>query len=165
MCEDHGEVSLEIVRQAKARALKILEYADRTEKQLRDKLKEGEFPPFAIDEAVDYVQKLHYQDDVRYAESFIRGRVGRKSAYEIRQELQQRGISKEVAEQDLLDADIEESDTVKALFLKKYGTKDLSDPAVYQKAFRYFAGKGFGYEVIRDGIRRGIEASEDGEMS
>ena len=156
--DDHtNEVMQEVVRQAKNRALKILEYADRTEKQLRDKLKEGEFPPFAVDEAVAYVQALHYQDDRRYAENFVRSRTGQKSKYELSNELRLRGIDSTVIDEVLEEAETDDSETVKRLFCKKYASKDLSDPAVYQKAFRYFAGKGFSYEEIKSGITRGIE--------
>ena len=163
MSEAYDEVSEEVIRQAKARALKILEYADRTEKQLRDRLKEGEFPPFAIDEAVFYVQQLHYQDDRRYAEVYIRSKRSEKSRYEILHGLTERGISADLAEEMIEEAELDGSDTVCRLFLKKYGTKDLTDSAVYQKAFRYFAGKGFSYEEIRKGITRGIEESGEEE--
>ena len=161
MTEEYDEISLELIKKARAQALKILEYADRTEKQLRDKLKEGEFPPFAIDEAVSYVQKLHYQDDRRYAESYIRSRRDQKSRYEIVNELRLRGVDTALAEEVLDLSELSGEETVKKLFLKKYGMKDLSDPALYQKAFRYFAGKGFSYEEIKKGITEGIEESSE----
>ena len=164
MGEEFDEVSLEVIRLAKMRAMKILEYADRTEKQLRDRLKEGEFPPFAIDEAVKYVQDHHYQDDRRYAEIYIRSKRDQKSAYEIRNELRLRGIDAAVIDEAVTEAELTEEDTVCSLFKKKYASADLSNPAVYQKAFRYFSGKGYSYETIKAGITRGIEelsADED----
>ena len=163
MSEEYDEISLDLIRKAKARALKILEYADRTERQLRDKLKEGDFPPFAVDEAVAYVQGLHYQDDRRFAESYIRSRRDQKSRYEISNELRLKGIDSALADEVLDEAELMGEDTVCRLFLKKYGTKDLTDPSIYQKAFRYFAGKGFSYEEIKEGITNGIEKSQDEE--
>ncbi len=161
MTEEYDEISRELIRKARVRAMKILEYADRTEKQLRDKLEEGEFPPFAVDEAVSYVQKLHYQDDRRYAEIYVRSRRDRKSRYELQNELRLRGIDSMLAEEVLREAELSGEDTVRSMFLKKYGSKDLTDPAVYEKAFRYFAGKGFSYEEIKKGITGGISESTE----
>lgn len=154
---ENEAVSAEVMRLARARAMKILEYADRTEKQLRDRLKEGEFPPFAIDAAVAYVKEMHYLDDRRYAEIYIRSKTGQKSRYEMTNELRMRGVDEDSIHEALCSEEPDDTETVRRLFLKKYASKDLSDPGVYQKAFRYFGGKGFSYESIREGIRRGIE--------
>ncbi len=45
-----------LIPRAKRRAMHLLERMDRTEAQLREKLKANEYPPEAIDEAVDYVK-------------------------------------------------------------------------------------------------------------
>ena len=103
MNEEYDDLQKEIIRQAKARALKILEFSDKTEKQLRDKLKEGEFPPFAVDEAIEYVRGFHYIDDLRYAEAYIRGRRSRKSTYELRMELRQKGLDPDTIETALVN--------------------------------------------------------------
>ncbi len=153
--------------QAKKKAMRLLEYADRTEKQLRDKLKEGEFPPSAIDAAIEYVKAFHYLDDRRYAENYVRGHAGRKSRYELKQELRLRGVSDAYAEEALLLAEgsgeLDEAASVSALFLKKYAHKDLGDPKLYEKAFRYFATKGYAYDVIKRGLEQALsESYEDG---
>ena len=152
---------MQIIRQAKARALKILEFSDKTEKQLRDKLKEGEFPPFAVDEAIEYVRGFHYIDDLRYAEAYIRGRRSRKSTYELRMELRQKGLYQDTIETALVNEPPDEENTLKELFLKKYGRKDLSDPKTYEKAFRYFAAKGYGFDDIKKAISSAVEGQED----
>lgn len=65
---DESEKSLEeLISEAKKKAMNLLLYMDRTEKQLRDKLEEGEFPPQAVSEAISYVKSFHYLDDERYA--------------------------------------------------------------------------------------------------
>ena len=94
MSSDYDEIQQEIIKKAEAKALAILNYMDRTEFQLREKLKEGEFPPFAIEEAVEYVRSFHYIDDERYAENFIRRRKEEKSLFELRMELKKRGVKK-----------------------------------------------------------------------
>ena len=55
----------------------------------------------------------------------------------------------------------EKENTLKELFLKKYGRKDLSDPKTYEKAFRYFAAKGYGFDDIKKAISSAVEGQED----
>ena len=54
------------LKQAKAKALRLLEHMDRTEHQLRVKLKEQDFSEQEIDEAVRYVESYHYIDCLLY---------------------------------------------------------------------------------------------------
>ena len=58
----------DMIKQAKQKALSLLNYMDRTESQLRQKLKEKSFDDDAIDEAVDYVKSFGYINDTGYAE-------------------------------------------------------------------------------------------------
>ena len=84
---DHSDILAEVIKEAEKKALRLLTVSDRTEYQLREKLREGDFPPEAIDAAVEYVRSYHYIDDGRYAEIFIRSKRSEKSIYEIRMEL------------------------------------------------------------------------------
>ena len=52
---------------------------DRTEHQLRVKLKEQDFNEQEIDEAVRYVESYHYIDDARYAANYIELKAEYKS--------------------------------------------------------------------------------------
>ena len=159
MNSDYDEIQQEIIKKAETKALAILNYMDRTEFQLREKLKEGEFPPFAIEEAVEYVRSFHYIDDERYAENFIRRRKEEKSLFELRMELKKRGVEESDIDTALLNEPVDEKEAVKALFCKKYGRMDLTDRKVYEKALRYFSGKGFSYENIRHGIEEALNSN------
>ncbi len=161
MAKEYSEVEKEIIQKAKKKALSILGFSDKTEKMLREKLIENEFPDYAVEASVEYVRSFHYIDDSRYAGNYILAKSAEKSIFEIRHILKERGVSEAEIEKALSEADISEEDTVKALFLKKYGYKDLSDPKIFEKALRYFAGKGFAFEAVKNGIKRGIEESEN----
>lgn len=65
--------------------LYLLRSMDRTEQQLRQKLKEGDYPEEIIDIAIAYVQKLHYQDDRRYASNYVDYRKKNKSRLQLKQ--------------------------------------------------------------------------------
>ena len=158
---DHSEVQAEIIREARKKALRLLTISDRTEFQLREKLREGGFPPEAIDDAVEYVRSYHYIDDHRYAEAFIRSRKDEKSLFELRMELRKRGVREDLADEVLQEAEIDERAVISRLFEKKYASKDLGDPKIFEKAFRYFESRGFSYEDIKAAVTEAVEREED----
>ena len=88
---------------AKKRVLHLLERSQKSEKQLRDKLKEGGYEQDVIDEAIDYAKSYHYIDDERFARDFVRLSCHNKSRIRLKQDLSQKGIDK-----DLIDIAIEE---------------------------------------------------------
>ena len=161
MSREYSEIELEIIKKAEKKALRLLDISPRTEKNLREKLEENEFPDYAVEEAVAYVKSFHYVDDARYAELFILSRKKEKSRFEIRHSLSDRGVDSETIEKSMEEQEWDESDTVRSVFLKKYRFKDLSDQKNYEKAFRYFAGRGFLYEDIKKGIASAIREMND----
>lgn len=161
---DESPLFEEIVKKAKKSALSLLTFRDRSEKELRDKLLEKEYPQEAVDRAIAYAYSFHYLDDRRYAENYVRTRAKEKSVFEMREELKNRGVSGDLIDSAIESSPVTEAGAVKALFMKKYGKRDLTDPKVYEKALRYFAGKSFPYSAAKDGIAAAIEAlSEDAE--
>ena len=158
---DHSEIQTEVIREARKKALRLLTISDRTEFQLREKLREGGFPPEAVDDAVEYVRSFHYIDDRRYAEAFIRSRKDEKSLFELRMELRKRGVGEDLADEVLQEAEIDERAVISRLFEKKYASKDLSDPKIFERAFRYFGSRGFSYEDIKAAVTEAVEREED----
>lgn len=70
----YAEIMQEILpKRARLRCMNILKSADKTEWQLRTKLRQGGYPKEIEDIAIEYVRSFHYiQDDVRYAGYYIR---------------------------------------------------------------------------------------------
>ncbi len=85
------------------KALSLLKFSDRTEKELRDRLALEDYPRQIIDRVIDYVKDYGYLDEKRFAGSYIRSRMNRKSKLMIKNELLQKGI-----DQDILDQVLEE---------------------------------------------------------
>ena len=54
-------------RDARRKAMRLLEHMDRTERGLREKMRQAGFAPPAIDYALAYVESYGYIDDERYA--------------------------------------------------------------------------------------------------
>ena len=70
-------------KRAKLRAMHLLEDMDRSESALREKLRQGLYPPEAVEAAISYVKSFGYLDDARYAENFVQSRKASKSRREI----------------------------------------------------------------------------------
>ena len=56
---------------ARKKAMRLLEHMDRTEKGLTDKLRQAEFSPEAVEDAIAYVKSYGYINDARYARTYI----------------------------------------------------------------------------------------------
>ena len=58
-------------REARRKALRLLEHMDRTEKGLRDKLTQSGFSETVSEDAIAYVKDYGYINDQRYAFNYI----------------------------------------------------------------------------------------------
>ena len=144
-----------ILKRAKLRAMHLLEDMDRTEEALREKLRQGLYPPDIVDQAVEYVKSFGYINDARYAENFVRSKQGSKSRKEIRMALMQKGISSEIAEHALEICYEEEGEeaAIRRILRKKHFDPNTVDEAEKQKIYGYFGRKGFRYETVRQVIQ------------
>ena len=58
----------------KLKALSLLTDMDRTEAQLRQKLKQKAFEEDIIEQTIEYVKSFGYIDDAKYAQRFVESR-------------------------------------------------------------------------------------------
>ena len=117
----YAEIMQEILpKRARLRCMNILKSADKTEWQLRTKLRQGGYPKEIEDIAIEYVRSFHYIDDVRYAGYYIESRSQTKSKRQIVQELKAKGVSSEDIEAAYEQAEgNSEEETILALAKKK----------------------------------------------
>lgn len=134
-------------REVRRKALRLLEHMDRTEKGLRDRLIQGGFSEEAAEDAVAYVKDYGYINDYRYALNYILYRIHSKSRQKIFQELQQKGISRDVASEAWEEAsDLEEPDETSLLrtaIEKKYSPGDTLDDKAMRRLYGYLQRRGF----------------------
>ena len=84
-------------KNARRKAMLLLEHMDRTEKGLSDRLRQAGFSAEATEDAMNYVRSYGYLNDHRYAMNYISFRMGTKSRQKILQELSGKGIDRETA--------------------------------------------------------------------
>lgn len=138
-----------IVPRCKKRALHLLEKQDRSEKNLRDKLREGGYPSDVIDIAIDYINEYGYLDDARMAASHIRFYQDSRSKQRIKQDLMNKGISSDVIERVLEEEyTADETDLIESLLIKKHYDKENATYEDRAKIYRFLAGIGFSSDSI-----------------
>lgn len=144
-----------ILKRAKLRALHLLNDMDRTEAQLRTKLKQGGYTQEMTDKALEYVKSFGYIEDEGYARRYILSRQDRKSRKEIYAGLLQKGVPKEQIEAAMEECcgQSKELEAVRTLVQKKHFNGKTASDAERQKMYGYLARKGFSYDIIRQVIQ------------
>ena len=140
----------DLERKAKLRAMRLLERMDRTEAQLRRKLREDAYPEDVIDAAIQYVASFGYIGDAGYARRFVQSRQQSKSKREICTALMQRGVSKDLIDQALEEGyeDADESAAICRLLRKRHFDAETATDVEKKKMMGYLIRKGFRYEDV-----------------
>jgi SOS response regulatory protein OraA/RecX len=128
--------------------------------EIRQKLQKR-FPDFPdeSEEIINKFLKLHYLDDAEYVRLFIKDQLARKpqGLRNIQYKLRQKGLSKELIENNLKGEETDELELAKQAVAKKLKTLKASSPLQKkQKLFRFLASRGF----KPDAIIRAIKAQE-----
>lgn len=130
-------------KRATKRAMHLLEKQDRTEYQLREKLRQNEYPKETVEQAIAYVKSYHYIDDLRYACSYVRYQKEKKSNRRLQQDLQKKGVAKEFIEQALLEEGNEdETDAIQRLLEKKGYTPEMPREQA-NKIYQFLLRRGY----------------------
>ena len=140
-----------LVKKAKLRALNLLNTMGRTEAQLRQKLKQSNYPEEVIEIAMDYVKSFGYVNDFEYARSFIQNRKEKKSQKELYMLLSQKGIKNDILDmvfEEYYDSDSSKEAIITILRKKKYNS-DTATREETQKMYAFLTRKGFAYDDIR----------------
>lgn len=146
-----------LIPRAKRRAMHLLEKQDRTRRNLEEKLRESDYPPAAVDAAVEYVASYHYIDDERYARSYVRFHQEGKSKQRIRQDLMQKGVDRDTIAQVLEEEyTTQELDMIRDLLQKKHFDPEQADAKERNRMYRFLLTRGFSSSDISR-VLRGYE--------
>ena len=115
--ESYNEMYNILNKRARERSLFLLKDMDKTEKQIRDKLKLGDYPEDIINNAIEFLKKYGYVDDIRYAKLYISSKQNSKSIKQIELELYKKGVNKENVSKVLLEMDLFMENASKALII------------------------------------------------
>ena len=142
--EEHQLIYEVVGKRAKRRTMHLLEQMDRTEQQLREKLKQGGYPQACIDLALEYVKSFHYVDDYRYAWTYINYRQDRMSRYQLKVKLYGKGVPGEVIDRALEECyEGDEQEQIIHLLEKKKFDAQNSDQKEFTRVYQYLMRRGF----------------------
>ena len=142
-------------KRAKKRSMMLLQKKDYTEEELRRKLRDGEYPQGAIDEAVSYVKSFRYIDDDRYCRAYINCYCSRWSRQQIMAKLIAKGIDKNrvirIYEELMEEGEVEDMEErlIRDILRKRHYDAETADWKIRQKMYLHLANKGFSSEKIR----------------
>jgi regulatory protein len=148
-----------ILVRAKKRAMHLLEQYDRTEYQIRKKLKDGKYPECVIDKTIAYLYSYHYLDDARYAEHYLSFSSEKKSRGQLTAELMRRGVDREVIAFALKQCEpFDEAAQIRIWLEKKKIPSGRLEEKEYRRIYGFLARKGFQSGDIISELRRWSEA-------
>ncbi len=146
-----------IVKRCRERAGYILGKSDKSEKDLRDKLKKGFYPTNVIDNVIEDFLNYGYLDDERYAFNYVRYNISSKSRNRIYNELISKGIDKDNIQQAFCrcieecgDSDVEkvQNGLITKEFRRRNYDFESEDKALFGKITSSLLRKGFSYDEI-----------------
>lgn len=136
-------------KRARLRAMHLLEKMDRTEFQLREKLRQSYYPDDIIDDAISYVKNYHYIDDLRYARSYLELHSAVKSRRMMEQELYTKGVAKEVVAQAVSETEFpDEEQQIRAILEKKHYDFSCEEKKAQQRVCSFLMRKGYSMSAI-----------------
>jgi len=128
-------------------------FKDRTEKEVKDKLKEKGYSSQDIEESIDKLKEYGYLNDENYTLSYIKSNINKKGARLISMELAQKGINKETISEQFEDVSIDEVGVIEDVLFRRYRNIDINDDTQKRRVYGYFIRRGFKQEAISKAIR------------
>ena len=136
----------------KTRAVELLSYRPMSAKELRDKLQQKGEAPENAEAAAAWLQEKGLLDDGRYAGMVVRHYAGKGYGQgRIRQELQRRGIPRDLWE-EALEQLPEQEDEITSFLRSRL--RDPEDRSQVQKVSAALIRRGFSWEEIRAALAR-----------
>lgn len=146
----YEEICTQILnKRAVARSEYLLARKNYTVSELTKKLSEGYYPASVIGYVLSVLAEYGMIDDERYAERYVEVHGRRKSIRQLRMELTGKGIDREIIDSVLEDTKEQEANALAQLMERRCRNADLSDEKEWNRQLRYFIGKGFAFDEVK----------------
>ncbi len=150
-------LSAEEIRRAKEAAFYLLDYKERTTKELERRLLQKGYSEEAVTQVITQLERIDLVNDERYATSWVASRVAGRPMGRTRMtwELRRKGVAPEQVEEALEQIDEEkEYEMALSLVEKKLGGKSVSDQETRRKIAGFLQRRGFGWDVVSRALNR-----------
>lgn len=148
----------------KETALRSIEKAHKTEKEIRDKLRLKGYEDNAIDYSIEFLKKYNFLNDQNYAKAFIKDKLNSIGSQKIKYSLIQKGISREIIDEELYDLDKENEKNIAFNIAKKklnlIKGKESDNYKISGKLFRYLISKGYSADITNAVVKEIMSLEE-----
>ena len=145
------------VAKATSNALALLARRPRSEREVRDRLRQKGYAPEAIDAAVAKLAGWRYLDDADFARYWVENRAAHQPRGRrlLEQELRHKGVARDTVKETIAEADLDEQTAALDLARKKLRSYAGQEPPVVRRRLAaYLARRGYGWDVARPVLDR-----------
>lgn len=141
--------------EAKDKAIRFLTMKLRTEKEVRDKLRESGYDNNCIEMVINELKAIGYINNKLYAQKYIydRAKLKPQSKKMMKRQLLLKGISEDIADEVLKDWKVDDLTVARSLVKRKFGKYEMSDEKVRRKAQSFLIYRGFSTGTIKEALR------------
>lgn len=135
------------------KALYLLDYRDRTFVEIKRKLLEN-YPPEAVDYALERVQDLGLIDDENFARRFAGEMINFKNygKKRVESELYRRGVERDIIDKVLAEFDIDNEEKIREIIKRKYYPVS-DDKKEVAKIINALMRQGYSYSDIKNALK------------
>jgi regulatory protein len=145
---------IHVYEQAKSKALYILSRADKTEHEIKTRLKEKGYPVPVVDRVLEFLKEYGYINDCEYASNYIMHKNKTKSIKQISYELIRKGVNKEIVREAIGITNPDQSELIEKYVLRKVDSLKGDDFKEENKLYMFLLRKGFDVSEIRKVIKK-----------
>lgn len=148
----------------KESALRIIERNLKTEKEVREKLKLKGYDDNSIEKSIEFLKEYNFVNDKAYAKAFVNDKLKTMGSQKIKYSLIQKGIAKEVIEEELSNLNKEnEKNIALNIAKKKLSTIKKTENDNYKisgKLYRFLVSKGYGSDIVNGVVKEVMSLEE-----
>ena len=149
-----------LFKRVKERVLYLLKSRDRTELEIRRKLKEGYYPEEAIEYALSFLKEYRFIDDEDYGRRYIRTYGEKNSKKQLEFELRGKGLEKETISRLLKEEQVSEEEQIRRYLRKKGYEKGVTLRKEQAKLAAGLVRRGFSYDTVCDVMGESCNSSD-----
>lgn len=150
--ETYREIEAVLLGRARERLLYLLKDRDRTEAEMRRKLRESFYPEPVIEKAVAGLRERGLLDDMEYGRRYVELYGQRRSRRRIRDSLLKKGLSREQADallkQGEEQGEIQEEAQIREYLRKKGYDPQTASPSEKSRFLSALVRGGYPYETV-----------------
>jgi regulatory protein len=133
-------------------ALRIVEKAYKSERELKDKLLLKGYDNESIDKSIKFLKEYNFLSDNNYAKMYVKDKSRIQGKKKIKFDLIKKGINDNIIEEEISNIDMEDERTgAYNLAIKKYNTISKREDDKFklsQKLYRFLLSKGYDYDTV-----------------